>query len=165
MYWGILLNQNNSWKLLQDCLFSQMEIFTKFIIFLFDPYILGRNVYFLNLLLKNQPQHDLIKSTFCASPRDSGKGAGHRSEGTWNGCKIPLIVRWSSHHGLAVRSPTDIHEDMGSIPSLVQWVKVSALLWLWCKLESTAPIGLLTWKLPYAMGMTLKRLKTKQNKT
>ena len=34
---------------------------------------------------------------------------------------------WSSHHGLLIMNPTSIHEDVGSIPSLAQWVKVLAL--------------------------------------
>ena len=35
------------------------------------------------------------------------------------------------------------------------------LLWLWCRLAAAAPIHLLAWELPYAMGEALKR----QNKT
>ena len=36
------------------------------------------------------------------------------------------------------------------------------LLWLWCRLVVTAPIGPLAWEPPYAMGSALKRQKTKQ---
>ena len=32
-----------------------------------------------------------------------------------------------------------------------------ALLWLWCRLTATAPIGPLAWDPPYAMGAALKR--------
>ena len=40
-----------------------------------------------------------------------------------------------------------------------------ALLWLWCGLAATAPIGPLAWKLPYAMGEALKRQKKKRTMT
>ena len=33
----------------------------------------------------------------------------------------------------------------------------SALLWLWCRPEATAPIRPLAWELPYAMGVALKK--------
>ena len=33
------------------------------------------------------------------------------------------------------------------------------LLWLWYRLEPAAPIGPLAWKLPYAVGLALKRQK------
>ena len=33
----------------------------------------------------------------------------------------------SSHHGSVVKNPTRIHEDVGSIPGLTQWVKDLAL--------------------------------------
>ena len=39
-----------------------------------------------------------------------------------------------------------------------------ALLWLWCRLAAAAQIRPLAWKLPYAMGVELKRQKTKTNK-
>ena len=77
-------------------------------------------------------------------------------------------------------NPTRNLEVVGSIPGIAQWVKdlvvfvVScgigrrlgldlALLWLWCRLEATAPIRPLAWEPPYAMGMALKGKK--QNKT
>ena len=34
----------------------------------------------------------------------------------------------SSHRGSVVMNPTNIYEDMGSIPGLYQWVKDPALL-------------------------------------
>ena len=36
------------------------------------------------------------------------------------------------------------------------------LLWLWCRLAATAPIGPLAWEPPYALDMAIKRKRKKE---
>ena len=65
----------------------------------------------------------------------------------------------SSHCGSAVTNPTSIQEDVGLIPGLAQWIKDPVLLWMKHRPAAADLIRPLTWELPYATHVALKRQK------
>ena len=80
----------------------------------------------------------------------------------WNSCNR------SSHRGLAVMNPTRIHEDMGLIPGLTQWVKDAHCHEL-CVMQVVDEAWIpcccgCGWELPCATGAALKNKQTNKHK-
>ena len=85
---------------------------------------------------------------------------------------VPIVAQW-------VKNLASLHDGVGSIPGLAQWAKDLALpwavcgvghghgsdlalLWLWCRLAAAAPIPPLAWEPPYAIGLALKKKKSRR---
>ena len=71
---------------------------------------------------------------------------------------VPFVTQW-------LTNPTRNHEVIGLFPGLAQWVKDPALLWLWRRLEATAPIRPLAWELPYAAEAAIEKAKRQKKQT
>ena len=45
-------------------------------------------------------------------------------------------IFWSSHRGAAEMNLTRIHEDVGLIPGLAQWLRIWCCYELWCRSQT-----------------------------